>query len=733
MSYGDPRVPAVLQMWGGVECTVNRLGSRYRDQLQLNGHAQRLDDLERFAELGISALRYPVLWEHHAAHIRAVIDWRVTDARLERLRSLGIRPILGLLHHGSGPVDTSLIHDDFPDEFASFAGQVAQRYPWVDAYTPINEPLTTARFSGLYGHWYPHHGNDRSFLKALLNQCRATVLAMQRIRRINAAAELIQTEDLGKTHSVAELVYQARFENERRWLSFDLLTGQPIARRLGGRYLTRHGIRPDELRWFQDHACPPNVIGANYYVTSERFLDTNIGRYPVNAHGGNGRHRYADVEACRYRPEGMDGLRVLLPELWARYRLPIAITEVHLGGPREAQIRWLLDAWQTAQELRTSGVDLRAITTWALLGSFDWCSLLTRDEGYYESGAFDVRGPSPRPTAIAQVVRSLAKQQDFAHPAIPTAGWWQPGSREMLSSATVSAATSRRVPILIAGGRGTLGQAFYEACCARDIACVVLSRPDLDITSREEIDAALERIRPWVLINTAGYVRVDEAEHDVDRCELANTRGPTLLAQACERFGIPLLTFSSDLVFDGNARLPYVEGHPVAPLSAYGRTKAEAERQVLAICPQALMIRTSAFFGPQDDYNFLTTTLRALQRGESVIAATDWTVSPTYVPEMAHVCLDLLIDGEHGLWHLANHGEITWHDFAREAATRTGFSPDLVVGKPLHELSYLAPRPCYSVLGSERAQLLTSLDRSLDCYCEAWRYRQAQSVVGSRA
>jgi dTDP-4-dehydrorhamnose reductase len=117
---------------------------------------------------------------------------------LTYLNDIGIRPIVGLVHHGSGPPHTSLLDPEFATGLAQFAQAVASRYPGLEYYTPVNEPLTTARFSGLYGHWYPHAQDDRSFIRALINQCRGVALSMEAIRRINPAAKLVQTEDLGK-------------------------------------------------------------------------------------------------------------------------------------------------------------------------------------------------------------------------------------------------------------------------------------------------------------------------------------------------------------------------------------------------------------------------------------------------------------------------------------------------------------------------------------------------------
>ena len=153
-----------LELWAGIECSVVRVGERYVDQVELTGHASRPDDIDRLAELGVRAVRYPVLWERVQPHADREPDWSFSDERLGRLRALGIRPIVGLVHHGSGPSYTSLLDDSFVSGLAAFARLVAERYPWVLDFTPVNEPLTTARFSALYGHWYPHAKDDRCLL-----------------------------------------------------------------------------------------------------------------------------------------------------------------------------------------------------------------------------------------------------------------------------------------------------------------------------------------------------------------------------------------------------------------------------------------------------------------------------------------------------------------------------------------------------------------------------------------
>src|SRR3954471_20175653 len=203
------QVSSRLELWAGTESTCNRVGQQYFDQLKRSGHQERIDDLDRFAELGVRALRYPVLWEHVAPERPDAFDWSWSDARLAHLRQLGIRPIVGLLHHGSGPRYTDLLHREFPEKLPASAGAVAERYPWVEEWTPVNEPLTTARFSALYGVWYPHGTSPRTFARALVGQCRAVQLSMRAVRAVNPAARLIQTDDLGRVYSTPALASYA--------------------------------------------------------------------------------------------------------------------------------------------------------------------------------------------------------------------------------------------------------------------------------------------------------------------------------------------------------------------------------------------------------------------------------------------------------------------------------------------------------------------------------------------
>jgi dTDP-4-dehydrorhamnose reductase len=723
------------ELWAGVECTVNRVGDRFFDQIERSGHARRDSDLELFAALGARAVRYPVLWERTAPRDLVSADWSWGDRRLARLRELNVRPVVGLVHHGSGPQHTSLVDPGFPEKLAEYARAVAARYPWVEDYTPVNEPLTTARFSGLYGHWYPHGRDDRTFLRALVNQCRAVVLSMRAIRGVNSRARLVQTEDLGKTYSTRALRYQADFENERRWLSFDLLAGRVTREHPLWYYVCRQGVSEEELDWFAENPCPPDVLGVNHYITSERFLDERLARYPARTHGGNGRQAYADVEAVRVLSEGVAGPRALLAEAWGRYERPLAVTEAHLGCTREEQLRWFAEVWDAASSLRAEGVDVRAVTAWSLLGAFDWDSLVTRDAGRYEPGVFDLRGGAPRPTALARALREMADGARPSHPVIEAPGWWHRLDRLLYLPARANrrgketAARSRWTmrddedsrPVLITGATGTLGRAFARLCRARAIPYRLLTRAEMDIADPGAVGRALGEWGPWAVVNAAGYVRVDDAEREPGRCLRENAEGPAVLAEACAARGVQLLTFSSDLVFDGAKGAPYVEADPVSPLNVYGRSKADAERRVLAAHPDALVVRASAFFGPWDEYNFVHAALSALAAGDRFAAAEDAVVSPTYVPDLANACLDLLIDGERGLWHLSNQAAVSWAELARLAARLHGLDETLIDAAPLRSFDLAAARPRAAALASERGALLPPLADALAryaCECE---------------
>jgi len=485
-----------------------------------------------------------------------------------------------------------------------------------------------------------------------------------------------------------------------------------------------------KLESLAGNPCPPSIIGINYYVTSDRFLDERTRLYAESVIGGNGRDRYADVEAVRATAAGITGHATILMEAWNRYRLPLAITESHMGCTREQQLRWLVEAWNDASTARSAGCDVRAVTAWALFGSFGWDSLVTRAPYRYEPGAFDVRAAAPRETGIAKTIRALATTGSCAHPAAKAPGWWHTNARFTVPAFTLSCADSissrpprhparAEQPVLVTGAAGTLGRAVVRVCRERGLAVHAVTRSELDITNPAQVRAAIERVRPWAIINAAGYVRVDDAELDRGQCHKINAEGASILSRECNQSGVRLVSYSSDLVFDGLKTTPYVESDRPSPINAYGESKSAAESAIAKTNRDALIIRTSAFFGHWDEWNFAHLALASLAKGLPFPAAYDCSVSPTYVPDLVNASLDLLVDEETGIWHLANEGQITWFEFAREIASRTLHSCDLVRAVSTDSLGLAAPRPKYSALGSERGSLLPSLDDALKRWADS--------------
>ena len=675
-----------MELWGGVECTVNRVGDRYRDQLHLTGHHGRIGDLALIADLGVRAMRMPVLWERVAPEAPDRRDWGWCDERLGEARRLGMRPIAGLLHHGSGPAYTSLMADNFVELFTDYAAAAAERYPWVTDWTPVNEPLTTARFSALYGAWYPHARSTREFWSALLTQTEATVAAMAAIRRTVPNARLIQTDDLGEAFGSGTTAPVVDYYNHRRWLGWDLLTGR----------VTRDHPLWDEgdalgfgerLAAIAAAPCPPDIIGIDHYLTSDRVLLPR----PAS-HAGPDDPGYDDHAGIRVLDPPPGGVGAALRQAWARYGIPLAITENHLGCTREEQLRWFRRGWDDALAARAEGVDVRAVTAWALLGSMDWVSLVTQDAGVYESGAFDVRGPTPRPTALARLVGSIGSGQ----PCPPVlqelaagAGWWErevrfdhPSCVRRVGALPASAnPRDDGRPILIHGAAGTLGQAFAGACRLRGLPYVETDPATLRAEDPEAVARVLDRLRPWAVIDAAGRVRADEAGR---------------IAPACAERGVHCTAFSTELD-DG----PEWTGRAGEPTVAAARMDAP---------PDTLVVRTGAFFSPFDTGNFAMALEARLRAGEVFDASAEHIVTPTYVPDLVRVTLDLIIDGETGLWTLTHDEALTWLAFGRRIATALDLDPDLVVAAAPSPPLRPAGTPLPAQSASARDRLLPTLD-----------------------
>lgn len=441
------RTQPPLEVWAGFECTRVRVRGRSIDQVELTGHGSRAEDLQLLPWLGAKAVRYPVLWERIARRGLDTADWQWTDERLEILRQKGIRPVVGLLHHGGGPRGMSMTNPAFPQAFARFARGVAQRYPWIDTYLPINEPLTTARFAGLYGFWHPHAKSEATFAKLLVAQALAIRMAITAIREVRPDARLIVNEDMGRTFATPELAHVANFANSRRWLTWDLLMGHVRKGHPMWNALAVDGEARANLVDLASKPSPPDVLGVDHYITSDRYLDHRVDLFPSELRPRRNQPAYVDVEAVRVAGMPENGVARAIADTWERYGRPLALTEVALAGDPADQAAWWSEAWFAAQEASMRGVDIRAVTAWAVVGATGWDALLCRRTGRYEPGYFDTRTMPARARPAAHAVRAAAALADRVAPPEVSAnpgrrqrtGWWRRSDRFLWEGGTEAA------------------------------------------------------------------------------------------------------------------------------------------------------------------------------------------------------------------------------------------------------------------------------------------------------
>jgi dTDP-4-dehydrorhamnose reductase len=405
-----------LELWASPEPTVARIDAlAVRDQLAETGHDVRRDDAQRIAALGVQASRVPVLWERVAPEDAHTLDFREPGSRLAALRALGVEPIVTLLHHGSGPRYTDLLDPAFPHLFADYAEAAARAFPWVRRWTPINEPLTTARFATLYGVWYPNVRDDAAFGRALVNETLAQQAAMRRIRAVIPAAEFVLTEDLQRFTAADDGVapYVA-FLRERTFLSIELVAG-----RVGERHPLYAFLRDAcavgtaELTAMQRGATVPDLMAFNHYPHSERYV--------FSGPGGE----VGDVPAVYVHGEPSPRIGPLLRAAAGRLGVPLAVGEVHVHAPAAERVRWLAQHLRDVEALRADAVDVRAVGAWAAFGMIDWHSLLRTRARVIEDGIYTFAGPNgtPEPTPVADALRTYAATGTIDDGGVR--GWWE--------------------------------------------------------------------------------------------------------------------------------------------------------------------------------------------------------------------------------------------------------------------------------------------------------------------
>jgi beta-glucosidase/6-phospho-beta-glucosidase/beta-galactosidase len=333
------------------------------DEMESCGHYERWrEDFELTKQLGINWLRYgPPYYRTHLAPGR--YDWDFTDETFNVLREKEIHPIADLCHFGVPDWMGNFQNPDFPELFAQYARAFAERYPWVRAYTPINEIYITATFSGQNGWWNERLSSERGFVTAIKHLCKANVMAMEEICKVNPEAWFVQSESseyfhpvdpVADTFDIDRPLIGIPFLNKKRFISLDLIYKHPV----GGlmlEYLYDNGMTRDEYHWFfQQKFSPKQIMGNDYYVTNEHLVDQD----------------------GRVTPSGeIFGYYVITRQYYDRYHLPIMHTETNLADSEQAPL-WLYKEWMNMLRLRRDGTPIYGFTWYSLTDQVDWDTAL---------------------------------------------------------------------------------------------------------------------------------------------------------------------------------------------------------------------------------------------------------------------------------------------------------------------------------------------------------------------
>ena len=335
-----------------------------QDVLGTTRHAELWrGDLEMLDAAGISELRYPVPW-HRIESTFGTYDWQWIDGPLDLMRRLGMRPILDPLHHVSFPdwLTGGFANPEFPQLYAAFVRKVAERYPWADRYTVLNEPLPTTILCAQMGVWYPHKRSDDDFVQMAINVARAICLASAELRAQNPRVELVYIDSCEHHRALDdEAESWVAFVNERRFLYHDLVLGNINYAHPLHNYLNQHGFSDSDTHWFEDHAAPFDVMGLDYYAHAELEWRSDATQpQPVICF------------PCE-QPRGFSAVAL---DYVARYGLPVMLSETNIGGTPYDRLTWLKFMEQESEKL-AAAADFRGFCWFPSIDATDWSSLCT--------------------------------------------------------------------------------------------------------------------------------------------------------------------------------------------------------------------------------------------------------------------------------------------------------------------------------------------------------------------
>ncbi|MFH0800862.1 MAG: dTDP-4-dehydrorhamnose reductase [bacterium] len=251
--------------------------------------------------------------------------------------------------------------------------------------------------------------------------------------------------------------------------------------------------------------------------------------------------------------------------------------------------------------------------------------------------------------------------------------------------------------IAVTGGRGMLGRDLCRALSEKHrVFCLDL--PDFDITDSDLVQRKLSDLDPGAVIHCAAFTDVDGCERDPEKAFKVNDLGTQNVVYACMGKRAKLMYISTDYVFDGSKKTPYLEVDAPSPMSVYGKSKLAGEMAVRDLLHRFFIVRTSWLFG-KNGKNFVSTILKLAGENPELRVVDDQRGSPTFAADLADGLVRLIESDFFGIYHLTNSGECTWYDFAREILEEAG------IKKPVYPLSSEdlvrpAPRPANSVLAN---------------------------------
>ena len=381
--------PSNFMFATGIECSYPTIknGTVRRDQLRECDHYNRYkEDLGLVKEMGLKVLRYglPYYSIHEAP---GKFNWEFADLAMAEIKRLGITPILDLMHFGVPDWVGNLQNPELPVHFAQYCRAVAERYPWVRYYTPVNEIYVTARISAKDGVWNEQLKTDKAFVTALKHCVAASIIGNQQIASLRNDCVIVQSESAEFIHELsATPSAQTNLDNELRFLSLDLLYAHAPSATVY-MYLMDNGLTRKEYDWFMKGKPPGyQIMGNDYYGRNER----------IKLPDGSLR---SSIDVL--------GWYQITKEYYERYHMPVMHTETNVFEDQDAPM-WLWKQWINVMRIRRDGVPVLGFTWYSLTDQIDWDTQMAEQNNRVQPcGLYDL-DRKPRP--VAQAYKDLLKE-----------------------------------------------------------------------------------------------------------------------------------------------------------------------------------------------------------------------------------------------------------------------------------------------------------------------------------